>query len=184
MAGGWQGGGTGVARGGMGLAGEWQGVARRGSSGSGRGGWVMTCRSRYPAICSRKLSSTSADQVRARRMPTGDALDSRGWGAAAAPTTPHAKSVAAALLAPGAPLTCRPGDAALRGSEEPGSAEPAGSEAAIDAMPLKPRSCSSSFKGEEEGEEGGCVLVAPSRLSGLLEGLDLPLSFRSGSAAC
>ena len=140
-------------------------------------GWVgvAACKSRYPAICSRKASSTSADQVRARRIPTGDALDSRG----SAPTTPHAKSVAAALLAPGMPPPCRPGDAALRGSWEPGSMEPAGSEEAIppmllNAIPLMPCSCRSS-NGDEVSER---IVAAPSRP---LEGLDLPLSLRSGS---
>ena len=152
-------------------------------------GWGMgcgTCKSRYPAICSRKASSTSADHVRARRMPTGDALDSR----CSAPATGLRRteaSAAAALLGPGMPPPCRPGDApaplcrpgdaALRGSCEPGSIEPAGSEAAIppmllSAIPLMP--CRSS-KGDEVSER---IVAAP---SGPLEGLNLPLSLRSGS---
>ena len=142
-------------------------------------GWGMgcgTCKSRYPAICSRKVSSTSADQVRARRMPTGDALDRR----CSAPATGLRRteaSAAAALLGPGMPPPCRPGDAALRGSCEPGSIEPAGSEAAIppmllSAIPLMP--CRSS-KGDEVSER---IVAAP---SGPLEGLNLPLSLRSGS---
>ena len=143
-------------------------------------GWVgvAACKSRYPAICIRKASSTSADQVLARRIPTGDALDNR----ASAPTTPHAKSVAAALLAPGMPPPCRPGDAAPRGSWEPGSMEPAGSEEAIppmllNAIPLMPCSCRSS-NGDEASER---IVVAPSRP---LDGLNLPLSFKEWVWSC
>ena len=152
-------------------------------------GWGMgcgTCKSRYPAICSRKASSTSADQVRARRMPTGDALDSRCSARATGLRRAEA-SAAAALLGPGMPPPCRPGeapaplcrpgDAALRGSCESGSIEPAGSEAArppmlLSAIPLMP--CRSS-KGDEVSER---IVAAP---SGPLEGLNLPLSLRSGS---
>ena len=139
---------------------------------------VAACKSRYPAICSRNMSSTSADQTFARRIPTGDALDSRGG----APTTPHAKSVVAALLAPGVPPPCRPDDVGLRGSWEPGSMEPAGSDAAmapmlLKAMPLMPCICRSS-NGDEVSER---IVAAPSRPPGPLEGLNLPLSLRSGS---
>ncbi len=121
-----------------------------------------------------------------RRMPTGDALDSRCSARATGLRRAEA-SAAAALLGPGMPPPCRPGeapaplcrpgDAALRGSCEPGSIEPAGSEAArppmlLSAIPLMP--CRSS-KGDEVSER---IVAAP---SGPLEGLNLPLSLRSGS---
>ena len=139
-----------------------------------------------------KAKVVAASKVRARRMPTGDALDSRGSvdSRGSAPATGLRRteaSAAAALLGPGMPPPCRPGDApaplcrpgdaALRGSCEPGSIEPAGSEEAIPpmllrAIPLMP--CRSS-KGDEVS---GRIVAAP---SGPLEGLNLPLSLRSGS---